>query len=716
MKNILNIIKHDARKLTSSVVAIITIMGLCIVPCLYAWFNIFSNWAPYESDATGRILVAVANEDEGAEMLGLRINVGDKIVDALKANDDIGWRFVDSKEEAVEGVYAGDYYAALVVPDDFSTDVMSFVSGSLENPQLIYYENEKKNAIAPKITGKAKTAVQEQVNATFVETLAKYVSDAASVVNASGYDPQRVFSDLGYKMDLLNERLNDCAVMLNAVQGLAASADSLMKVSDNLLGSAETVVDNQSEILDSAEKTIPKTDASADKAVKDAVEKEKSQLDKDLETINQQMTDKIKDAITFNEYVDSLLPDHQVMLEDMRQSAERTEKYLNDLGYTGLANQFRETRERIEAIQKDFEAQQKIEEQSWDEKRQEVDDISKKIEDTRKQIDAISTAEIQNLDQRLDQAVANARKSVNNVRSTLSGMSGDLSGLGDILEGYNNSLSKLQGSLASTEASLGYMQNGVNALAEIFNRIAGNQTLNDVNDILANDETAVAEYLASPVKMKTEVIYPIETYGSAMAPFYTVLAQWVGALLTAVLIKTQVKKRDDLQNLKMDERFFGRYGLYLFIGLAQALIVSLGDLLYVGIQCEHPVLFVLQACMNGIVFMMINYALVFALENIGLGAGVIILVLQVAGSGGTYPVEVLPRVFQILYPAMPFRYSMNAMRECIAGTYGHTYARCMGALCLFFIGAAVFGLVLHKPAKWLNRLIAESKEKSEIML
>ena len=716
MKNILNIITHDARRLTSSVVAIITIMGLCIVPCLYAWFNIFSNWAPYESDATGRILVAVASEDEGAEMLGLRINVGDKIIDALKANDDIGWRFVGSKEEAVEGVYAGDYYAALIVPDDFSTDVMSFVSGSLENPQLLYYENEKKNAIAPKITGKAKTAVQEQVNATFVETLAKYVSDAASVVNASGYDPQRVFSDLGYKMDLLNERLNDCAVMLNAVQGLAASADSLMKVSDNMLGSAETVVDNQSAILDSAEKTIPKTDASADKAVKDAVEKEKSQLDKDLDTINKQMTDKVKDVITFNEYVDSLLPDHQVLLEDMRQSAERTEKYLNDLGYTGLAGQFKETRERIEALQKDFEAQTKIEEQSWDEKRQEVDDISKRIEETRKQIDTISTAEIQNLDQRLDKAVANARKSVNNVRSTLSGMSGDLSGLGDILEGYNNSLGKLQGSLVSTEASLGYMQNGVNALAEIFNRLAGNQTLNDVNDILANDETAVAEYLASPVKMKTEVIYPIETYGSAMAPFYTVLAQWVGALLTAVLIKTQVKKRDDLQNLKMDERFFGRYGLYLFIGLSQALIVSLGDLLYVGIQCEHPVLFVLQACMNGIVFMMINYALVFALENIGLGAGVIILVLQVAGSGGTYPVEVLPRVFQILYPAMPFRYSMNAMRECIAGTYDHTYAKCMGALCLFFIGAAVFGLVLHRPAKWLNRLIAESKEKSEIML
>ena len=716
MKNILNIITHDARRLTSSVVAIITIMGLCIVPCLYAWFNIFSNWAPYESDATGRIRVAVASEDAGAEMLGLRINVGDKITDALKANNDIGWQFVDTKEEAIEGVYAGDYYAALIVPEDFSMDVMSFVSGSLENPKLIYYENEKKNAIAPKITGKAKTAVQEQVNATFIETLAKYVSDAASVVNASGYDPQKVFSDLGYKMDLLNERLEDCAIMLNAVQGLASSADNLMKVSDNLLGSAETVVDNQSAILDSAESTIPKTDAGAEKAVKAAVEKEKAQLDKDLSTINSQMTDAAKDVVSFNEYVDSLLPDHLVLLEDMRQSAERTEKYLNDLGYTGLAGQFRESKERIEALQKDFEAQKKAAEESWEEKRQEIDAVSGRIEETRKQIDAISTAEIKDLDTKLDTAVANARKSVDNVRSTLSGMSGDLSGLADILNGYNNSLGKLQASLVSTEASLGYMQNGVSALAEIFNRIAGNRSLKDVNDILANDETAVAEYLASPVKMKTEVIYPIETYGSAMAPFYTVLAQWVGALLTAVLIKTNVKKREGLENLRQGERFFGRYALYMFIGLAQALIVSLGDLLYVNIQCEHPVLFVLQACMNGIVFMMINYALVFALENIGLGAGVIILVLQVAGSGGTYPVEVLPRIFQILYPAMPFRYSMNAMRECIAGTYDHTYAKCMAALCLFFIGAVLFGLILHRPAKWINRRIAESKEKSEIML
>ena len=172
MKNILRIIRHDLRKISGSVVAIITIMGLCIIPCLYAWFNIFSNWAPYESDATGRISVAIANSDEGYTAAGITINVGDKIVEALKANDAIGWQFVDGEESAKERVYAGDCYAAIVIPEDFSCDVLSFARGDLTNPKIKYYENEKKNAIAPKITGKAKTALQEQVNATFVETLA----------------------------------------------------------------------------------------------------------------------------------------------------------------------------------------------------------------------------------------------------------------------------------------------------------------------------------------------------------------------------------------------------------------------------------------------------------------------------------------------------------------------------------------------------------------
>lgn len=715
MKNILNIVKHDAGRLTSSVVAIITIMGLCIIPCLYAWFNIFSNWAPYESEATGRIRVAVANDDRGAVMLGLSVNVGEKIKEALEANHDIGWVFTEDSESAIEGVRSGEYYAALVIPEDFSDDALSFVSGDLKNPKLIYYENEKKNAIAPKITGKAKTAVQEQINATFVETLAKYVSDAASVVNATGYDPQKVFSDLGSKMNELDDRLEDAEVMLAAAKGLADSASSLMEVSDELLDDAEVAAKGQESILKSAADTLPK-DNKADDEVAKAVDDQKQTLTADVDSIRKKLETAAEDVTSFNKYVADNLPGDSALLDKMIQSCERTEKYLTDLGYTGLAAQFKETREQLEDVQTRLGELKQTAEEDWESRTEKLAEIRQKLDDAKAKVKAIDARLASDFDTKLEKAISDARKSLASAQSALSGMENDLGDLSDILSGYSNALEKLQKSLKSTGVSLGYVRNGINALAAVFNRIAGNGSLAEVNDVLANDESSVAEYLASPVKMKTEVIYPIQEYGSAMAPFYTVLAQWVGALLTAVLIKTGIKKRDDLPDLRLHERFFGRYGLYLFIGLAQALIVSLGDLLYIGIQCHHPVLFVLEACMNGITFMMINYALVFALENIGLGAGVIILVLQVAGSGGTYPVEVLPKVFQVLYPVMPFRYSMDAMRECIAGTYDHTYAKCMGALCLFTIGSVIFGMLLQKPAGFLNRLIEEGKEKSEIML
>ena len=274
-------------------------------------------------------------------------------------------------------------------------------------------------------------------------------------------------------------------------------------------------------------------------------------------------------------------------------------------------------------------------------------------------------------------------------------------------------------SLAMVVASIG----GSSVLAAEMNTETGitegpAETADDGvgDDEIDDDEAAVAEYLANPVGMDKEVFWPIENYGSAMAPFYTVLAQWVGALLTAVLIKVRVKKRDDLADLRLHEWYFGRLGLYLLVGIAQALVVSAGDLLYVRIQCLSPLRFVLLACINSIVFMMINYALVFALDNIGLGAGVIILVLQVAGSGGTYPVEVLPGIFRTLFPFMPFRYAMDAMRECIGGMYGNTYWKCVGILLLFMLFSVAFGMALYRPAKKLNEMIAASKAKSEIML
>lgn len=143
IKRIWSVFRADWQRLTASVVAVVVMMGLCLVPCLYAWFNILSNWDPYGPASTGNIKVAVANEDEGCEILGLQLNIGSLVMDGLQTNDQMGWVFLEEQETALDGVYAGEYYAALIVPAEFTSDFVSLLDGELEHPQIQYYETRK---------------------------------------------------------------------------------------------------------------------------------------------------------------------------------------------------------------------------------------------------------------------------------------------------------------------------------------------------------------------------------------------------------------------------------------------------------------------------------------------------------------------------------------------------------------------------------------------
>ena len=216
MRNIWRIFCADWKRLTASVVAVVVMLGLCLVPCLYAWFNILSNWDPYGPASTGRIKVAVASEDDGYEVLGLHLNIGELVLQGLETNDQMGWVFVDDAQTALDGVNAGDYYAALILPPEFTGDFVSILEGDLRHPEIQYYENEKKNAIAPKITGKAKTAVQEEINTTILEKVADALTTAGSVFKAMGLDGQDVANDLLEKLSAAQQDMDQMAEVFRA--------------------------------------------------------------------------------------------------------------------------------------------------------------------------------------------------------------------------------------------------------------------------------------------------------------------------------------------------------------------------------------------------------------------------------------------------------------------------------------------------------------------
>ena len=607
----------DFRRIAKSVTAIIIIFGLCVVPCLYAWFNIFSNWDPYGTAATSRVKISVFSEDAGASLMGVELNVGDQVVEGLEANDSIGWQFTETKEEALEMVYSGECYAGIIIPSTFSNDVLSFITLGFEHPQIQYVENEKKNAIASKITSKANTTVQNTVNSTFMETIAGVVATVFAVADANNLDFE--------------------TLLTSAANEIRSISDSLQDVQD-LISSTCNTLDNVSVLLYNS--CVLGYDVQ-DTAFQ--VSKLATHLSNNADTV-------YSASENLHNGINNL--NNEIPSEDKYKKVKELLKDYTKDGGVGSA----------------------------------VDGL----------YDTLRTGSA-NLSQGADDIALSAGDITYNMYKLI------------------DSVNDLSSDLARANRLLASSREDFLDAADTLEALAGSEFLEELINSMTENNGEIAEYFASPIKMSTVIMYPIDNYGSAMAPFYTVLAQWVGALFCACLLKAEIRKKDIAFSLSTSERFWGRFGLFFFCCMVQALVTALGDLFYIGIYCMHPWLFVLGACVTGLCFCMINYALLFALEKIGLGASVIIMVIQVAGAGGSYPVDVVPAIFKKIYPFMPFNYAMNSLREAIAGTYANNYRNDILILLLMTFIFMALGLVLYKPAGILNKLINESAEKAEIM-
>ena len=694
IKHIGNIFRADWQRLTASVVAVVVMLGLCLVPCLYAWFNILSNWDPYGPASTGNIKVAVASEDEGCEILGLHLNIGELVMEGLQTNDQMGWVFLEDQETALDGVYAGDYYAALVVPEEFTADFVSLLDGELEHPQIQYYENEKKNAIAPKITGKAKTAVQEQINNTIIEKVAGALTTASSVFQALGLDAEDVAARL-------IEKLQDAQWQMNQLSKILTSLEDVMNNADDLLTAAAITVDDVNGVLVNASDTVGSVG--------------------DMITTGSNIADSTaSDVVSILNAIDKSLVDLEDKLrqwgtaEDPTLLQQQLMRQIDDViaRLQNLAVQAPDLADKIDtAIEKLTDLRDAISNAGdLDIK----DQLLNRLAEARQTIRAAALQSNQNVNDFIHEKNDRALSTLRSVQELLGSGSGKLNGLSSTLDGYAAAMEQSQSTLAAG-ATLANTVSGYLANMEAdVRRITDSSAFREFTDMLENNPDGLADYLASPVQLNTEIAYEIGDYGSAMSPYYIMLALFVGSLLTAVMIKVPVTQPQFLA-YRAVERYFGRFVLFFLVGMAQALVTAFGCLYFVGIQCVEPVRFVLACCICSLNFAMMNFGLVYALDNVGMAAAVIIMVIQVAGSGGSYPIHVLPMLFQKLYFLMPFHYGMDMIRETIGGMYSHTYRNCaliLLGMCVIF---TVFGLLVYYPARKLNAAIAESKERSGIM-
>ena len=723
MKNILAIFKADVRGLVKNVLALIIIIGLCILPSLYAWFNIYSNWDPYAN--TGNIKIAAYSEDEGyTGEDGTVQNMGGKILDNLKENTAIGWTMVNSGEEAIEGVKSGDYYAAVVIEKDFSYKMFNMFAEGFANPGITYYENEKKNAVATKITDTAVSTLQQSIDAQFVDVVIRTVFEQTN--NVSGeIETNNKIKEFTDKLTAVNNNLityeTTIESLISANKELTTSVGKAQDEIDSLKGQVDTGIDDVTGVQNGISTT--RTSLSDFNAkVKESVAQIESSLDKVVSELeNTMVTDDVRkmadDMIQTMKDVNTLKKEAlklEAAIKGIKLPSDydkETQDALNAIGSViGNADDIREVINGLGIT----DAADKVTSRIEAELAKKTDSVEDAVRTCKDYASNMRNMFTNSLMPQIDGILANTEQILATVNTLLESINTTLENTGTIFDGMVSTIGSTNQSLEQMQVIIQGVSEKLKSVTELFNGTTEDERVQALRKLMSGDPDTYGEFFSEPVKIDTVEVYPIANYGSAMTPFYTVLALWVGALLLTALVKVKAEPKN-LQGVKLHQLYFGRYLLFFVLGQIQALVVVLGDIYLLHCQILDKGLFWFTASLTSFVFTLLVYSLTLSFGDIGKAVAVVIMVIQIAGSGGTFPIELLPSVYRNIYIFFPFPYAINAMRETIGGMYGNMYVKSLLQLMIFAVAALVLGLVIRKPfIKW-NHFVEKRMEDTKMM-
>ena len=690
---------------------------MAFVPALYAWFNIAGFWDPYSH--TSHIRVAVANEDEGAtkDQIGT-VNVGAMLETQLKENDQLGWHFVSADEARAE-VERGDSYAAFVIPASFSRDLTGIVDGTYVKPNIQYYVNEKNNAVAPKITGAGATSLDRQINSAFVSTVAKVLSEKASeagVSIANNADQKRSdvsasVSEASAKLGSASQTLDGMGAKIDAAKASVASARSTLSDLDAAASELSTSLDQADQLVSDSRTSLASFSSQMGGALDGlssnaasalaGVSANAGTLDGAVQGASGRVGGLLTEGTSINNSVGDVLAELNALgignlpaagtaLTDLTNQNAALSTALGDL--TTLNSDLSATSTSIsDALTKASDASAAV-----------STAVTNARSGVSSQLPAISSA----LDD-FSSASSSMRGSLDTLRSQRDQVSGLLDQLDSLLDGAKTATQTSATNVAAIKTDL-------DSVATDISSLSSSNTLRDLADSLGVNAESIASFMASPTKIETKAVYPVAAYGSAMAPLFTNLALWIGAFSLVLLFKLDVDE-EGIGPISSASKYMGRWMLLAFFGVIQALVVSTG-VLVIGVQTVSRLGFVGTSMVISMVFVSIVYMLSTCFQHIGKGLCVIIMVMQIPGSAGLYPIEMLPSFFRFLHPLFPFTYGVNALREIVGGFYGHTYLSCLAVLGAEALVAFAIGLALRPFLVNLNAMITRDLSSSGLFL
>lgn len=686
LKTIFAIFKRDMGRLAKNPIALAIVIGVCILPSLYSWYTIAAFWQPYKN--TESIQIAIANEDAGAtSSLTGQLNVGDEVVASLHENHELGWQFVD-KDQAINGVYAGRYYAAIILPENFTQSFISLFSGTFTRPQIDYYVNEKLTGSGVKIVDTGANAVEQQIDATFVKTVSAKVIQLAQ---AAGLQIENAESATSQKL----------TAGLQEARRAVADTNGILQALPGDVSAAQSALGSSVEAVRQIQNQIP--------AMQSALQKAEESAANTRTTLGKTSTELGTKAVSASTAVAKAASDAAVgagnIAANVSQANTQTQaalKQVSELQQStdALIAQLQQETQSNPALQSALATLQS-EQKTLASMTQTLSDASTSLVSTAEAISSAATnasnqaqaasATIQNMVTNAQTVtVPEMQASLDSLIVAIGQLQGLLSALDAITQHVVSAADALMDSADVTNSVINGSKGVMSAISASLDEVATDLGIVNTSSALSIIESTlrlnpddVSSFLSAPVGVKTDVFYPVDNYGSGVAPFFTNLALWVAGFILMAMVRIKVDPTG-LPPFTDRQAYFGRWLTYMVFGSVQGIIDGVGDLV-LGVQCVAPFAFVFTCWLTAVVYVNLMFGLAYAMRHIGKAIAVILLILQIPGSSGMFPIQMLPSFYQTINPFLPFTYSINALRETIGGFYGLEYVGCMLVLLLVYL-------------------------------
>lgn len=762
MRNVLEIVRNDFRVIRQNTMTGIMVFGLVLIPLLFTCFNVLASWEPFEN--TEKLKIAVASNDRGhrTDIGAIDLNLGNEVLSKLSRNHDIDWRITDSND-AIDGTKSGDYYAAIVLPENFSTELMTFYVRGTKAPKLTLYTNEKKNALSSIITGKGASGVIQEIDKNFTQVVASVGLGAITSL-----DEYLDTSDSKQALTRVQNRVDDTAARLRSGAQTARSLSTLVETTVPLVETADSILENAGARMDILRNGSGDGNVAGDLeaavgnvrgSVSTALDATQASYEGVRDRVNELVDGTQATSGATADTFDAMAAKFGQQADGLTAMRDRLEDTVGAVvpsvakpGYDHAISDLNTSIARTRGLQESFSA------------------VAADLRGGRDTGSSISqakdafTAAIAAVENAKNSYEQNLRPQIDALSEPVSRLSNDIEVIGEDIRGIRGTISGSPvDTLRKTSAATMGLSNRFDDLAarfdEIHNALEEAKDTGDLSRIaeaVGDDPSALAAQLAAPVQVEEDPVFPVQSFGAGMAPFYATLALWIGALLSSVLIRTTVRSRDgqkvgddEAENVVSDavddaqgdaasdeideptsdaqinaaqaedytrvEKYFGRFATFASVGLVQSTLMVLGLQVYVGIEPAHRFLMLLAGWVISLVFMMIVFSFVFTFDNAGKAICVLLLVMQVSAAGGAYPLPLVPQWVQNISPWLPGTYAIDMFRSSIAGIYEADYWKLMFMLALFIIPSLILALGLQRIfEKGINE-IKNAIEETKVM-